>query len=57
MKRSLVFASMLSSILAAVPARAADFFVDPVNGSMGNDGSAAAPWSTTGLSPSLCSVT
>ena len=28
------------------PARAEDFYVDPATGSMTNDGSAAAPWST-----------
>jgi hypothetical protein len=28
------------------PVRAADFYVDPVNGSMSGDGSADSPWST-----------
>lgn len=30
----------------SIPARAAIFHIDPANGSMQNDGSAAAPWST-----------
>lgn len=34
------------SIVFAAPARAADFYVDPQNGSMANDGSAAKPWRT-----------
>ena len=36
----------LGLLLLAAPAGAADFYVDPVSGSAGGDGSAARPWRT-----------
>ena len=36
----------LALALGLTAARAADYYVDPINGSMANNGSAAAPWST-----------
>lgn len=40
------FFIILSLLLVLTSAEAADFYIDPVNGSMSNDGSQSAPWST-----------
>jgi len=39
-------AAILVALLTATAAPAADFYVDPTNGSSGGDGSAASPWRT-----------
>ncbi len=45
--RRLIFALWIFAVLALAPAAlAADFYVDPQNGSMSNDGSQAKPWKT-----------
>lgn len=41
-----IILAILAIILSATVIKAADFYVDPVNGSMSNDGSQAHPWST-----------
>ncbi|MCB9647132.1 MAG: right-handed parallel beta-helix repeat-containing protein [Deltaproteobacteria bacterium] len=46
MRRLLFAVSALLVLAPASWARAADFYLDPVNGSMANDGSRARPWGT-----------
>ncbi len=46
MKHLIVTATLLGLLLAPVPARSAEFYVDPENGDMAGDGSASAPWRT-----------
>lgn len=41
-----IILALLGIILLATVVNAADFYVDPVNGSMSGDGSAELPWST-----------
>ncbi len=42
----IIFLLLLEIILGATVVKSADFYVDPVNGSMTNDGSKSHPWST-----------
>ncbi|MCG8442735.1 MAG: hypothetical protein MI723_13115, partial [Caulobacterales bacterium] len=38
--------AMLAAVIAASPALATEFYIDPDNGTAGGDGSQAAPWRT-----------
>ena len=45
-RHALAIGVLLGLALSSAAARAEDFYVDPENGSMANDGSATHPWST-----------